>query len=107
MFFRILRNSPSSEVRVMAGLAGRNLGTTTGRNLRLVSELSGLDPWIASSEKIKEQLLIQDKADIPLTDQWRVPYLSSLLEKRQSLHYQGEEEGAQEVTKLIDSLCIN
>ena len=45
-FFRGLRKSPSCEVAVMANLAGRDIRSTTGRNLAYLQECSGLDPWV-------------------------------------------------------------
>ena len=45
--------------------------------------------------------------DVPPTDQWRVRYLSDLLEQRQTLHYMGDKEGETTVAEWIDSLCIN
>ena len=55
-FFRSLRTAPSHEVRTAALLAARDLQTVTGRNLALVAELSGLDPWTASSARVREAL---------------------------------------------------
>ena len=43
-FFRSLRKSPSHEVAVMANLVGRDMRSTTGRNLALLMDSSGLDP---------------------------------------------------------------
>ena len=44
-FYRGLRKSPSCEVAVMANLAGRDIRSTTGRNLAYLQECSGLNPW--------------------------------------------------------------
>ena len=106
-FFQGLRKSPSYEVTVMAGLAGRDVRTTTGGNLSLLRELSGLDPWVFGSCRLKEELIKSDRKEVPVLDQWSVPYLSSLLERRQVLHYQGDTEGEKELTDLVDSLCVN
>ena len=81
--------------------------TTTGRNLRLLRELSGLDPWVFGSARLKEELVKFEMKEVPPLDQWRVPYLSSLLERRQVLHYQGDIEGEQELSDLVDSICVN
>ena len=67
----------------MANLASRDIRTTTGKNLKYVEEVSGLDPWQYSSARMKQELVENDKVDIPTQDQWRVMYLASLLEKRQ------------------------
>ena len=106
-FFQSLRKSPSYEVSVMAGLAGRDLRSTTGRNLRLVQDLSGLDPWETSLAKLENELIRKFKVDVPPTDKWRAPYLASLLEKRQRYYYQGDIENMKTVSVLINSLCIN
>ena len=106
-FFQSLRKSPCHEVRVMAGLAGRDLRTTTGANLRLLKDLSGLDPWVVGSSRLKEALVKKESCEVPPLDQWRIPYLCSLLERRQVLHYQGDKEEEEEVCDLIDSLCVN
>ena len=106
-FFQGLRKSPSYEVTVMAGLAGRDVRTTTGGNLRLLRELSGLDPWVFGSSRLKEELVKSETREVPALDQWRVPYLSSLLERRQVLHYQGDIDREKELSDLVDSLCVN
>ena len=106
-FFQNLRKSPSYEVSVMAGLAGRDLRTTTGRNLKLVHDLSGLDPWETSSAKLREELIRKLEIDVPPTDKWRAPYLSSLLKQRQMCYYQGDSESMKTISVLINSLCIN
>ena len=56
-FFRSLRTSPSYEVSVMANLAGRDLRSPTGRNLKLLEEYTGIDPWVFGSARLKEELL--------------------------------------------------
>ena len=91
----------------MAGLAGWDLQSTTGRNLKLLKDLSELDPWVSGSTRLKEALVEKERHEIPPMDHWRVSYLSSLLERRQQLHYQGEEEGVKQLSDLIDALCIN
>ena len=106
-FFQGLRKSPSYEVSVMASLAGRDLGSVTGRNLKLIGDLAELDPWVVSSARLKEQLVSKLLVDVPPADQWRVPYLSSLLEMRHRYYYQGDSDSASEVSELINSLCIN
>ena len=43
-FYRSLVRSSSDEVAVLAGLVGQDIRSTTGSNLRLLRELTGLDP---------------------------------------------------------------
>ena len=40
-------------------------------------------------------------------DQWRIKYLSKLLEQRQQFHYSGKKCEEEIVSLLIDSLCVN
>ena len=106
-FFQSLRKSPSKEVVVMACIAGRDVRSNTGKNLRLLEKQSGLDPWAYGSARIKQELINRDIVSVPQQDQWRVSYLAKLLEERQVLHYGGDMEGEEQVSGLIDSLCIN
>ena len=106
-FFHGLRLSPCHEVSVMANLAARDLRTTTSKNLKFVEMSSGMDPWVFSGARVKEELAKQEQVEVPAQDVWRVQYLARLLEERQWLHYRGDEVNEQQVTLLIDSLCIN
>ena len=91
----------------MANLTGRDVRTTTGSNLKLLEELTGLNPWIYGSARIKDELIKEETSEIPVQDEWRVCYLASLLQKKQHHYYMGEEEATKELTALIDSLCVN
>ena len=102
-----LRKSPSHEVAVLAGLTARDLRSTTGKNIKLVHELSGLDPWEYGSARIKDELAKAEEVEVPAVDQWRISYLQKLLEQRQMLHYGGDKEGKERMSDLIDSLCVN
>ena len=72
-FFQSLRKSPSYEVAVLACLAGRDIRTTTGKNLKLLEELSGLDPWVFGSGRMKQELVKVETGDVPEKNLWRVP----------------------------------
>ena len=106
-FLRSLRNSPCHEVTVMANLAARDIRSTTGSNIKLLEESSGLNPWEYGTSHMKQELVKKDVVNIPDQDNWRIGYLASLLEQRQVHHYQGNDEEEQRLTSLIDSLCIN
>ena len=106
-FLTSLRKSPSYEVAVLANLTARDIRTTTGKNVKLVSEKSGLDPWVYGSARIKEELARAEIVEVAETDQWRTDYLRKLLEQRQILHYEGDKEGKERLSDLINSLCIN
>ena len=105
-FFKGLRLSSSPEVSFMAYQVGRDLRTTTGRNLRFISEESGLDPWTASAAMVKKALSEKVSA-VPEGDAWRLPYLGLLLEQRQFAHYAGHGEEETRLSNLINSLSIN
>ena len=106
-FYRGLRKSPCPEVAVMANIVGRDIRSTTGSNLKLLEESSGLDPWVFDSSRLKVELGQREIIDVPEQAQWRIKYLSRLLEQRQNHHYLGEVEQVKQMTDLIESLCIN
>jgi hypothetical protein len=74
-FFVCLRKSPCYEVRVLTNLAGRDMRTTTDRNLNLLKELSGLYPWVYGGARIKEELVKVEEVAVADADQWRLSYL--------------------------------
>ena len=88
----------------MAYLVSRDIQTTTGKNLRLVEEASNLSAWIPNS-KLKEEIKKSEIVIIEPENQWRIPFLSKLLGHRQELIYCGED--TEEISVLINSLCIN
>ena len=45
--------SPCYEVAVLANLAGRDLRSTTGKNLAFLEECSGHDQWKFESARLK------------------------------------------------------
>ena len=103
-FLRSLRRSPYKEVSVLVNIVGRDIRTTTGSNLHLVRELSGLDPWCCTSTQVK-QVLGEKLREVPAQDMWRLSYLGKLLEQRGEAHHQMLD--TRELTELIDSICIN
>ena len=68
-FLTSLRKSPSYEVAVLANLTARDIRTTTGKNVKQVSEKSGLDPWVYGSARIKEELARAEIVEVAETDQ--------------------------------------
>ena len=67
-FFKGLRTSTSMEVSTLANLVGRDVQTTTEKNIRLIEELSGLSVWSTGQEKLKEavaknEIVTVDDAD--------------------------------------------
>ena len=106
-FFTGLRNAPSAEVRTVALLCARDMRTTTGRNIHLVEEASGLSVWSSTTAQVRRALIEKETVEVPLEDQWRVPYLRRLLEQRLQFHYSADKENETRVQTLIDSLCVN
>ena len=100
-FFRGLRSSPSPEVSFMAFMVGRDLRTTTGRNLRLLQSETGLDPWTESPAAIRKTLA-KKHVNVPACDGWRVPYLGLLLQQRQTAHYSGLEDEEKKLNEMIE-----
>ena len=103
-FLAGLHSSPSMEVRVMCGVAARDVRTTTGRNIWYLREETGVDPLTGSSVRTKE-VLASKLVDVPDIDMWRIRYLSRLLEERGEAYYSGEDH--EQLTVLIYSLCMN
>ena len=91
----------------MANIAGRDIRSTTGRNMKLLEEASGMDPWIFDSSRLKVELVSRETVEVPGQDMWRVKYLHKLMVEKQEKHYMGEVERVKQVSDLIDSLCIN
>ena len=89
----------------MANLMGRDLRSVTGWNLRLLKNETGLDPWTTSAASLKKEL--NKGQDVPIGEEWRIPYLEKLLEQRNAAHYGKYVEDEKRLIKLIDSLCVN
>ena len=103
-FFQKLRHSASKEVQLLASIVGRDLRTTTGNNLKLVSDETKIDPWVVKTGKVRA-ILDEKKCEVPHRDKWRLPFLAKLLEERQHLHYQASD--TTEIQGLINALCVN
>ena len=106
-FFHGLRSSASHEVQVLSRLLARDRQSVTGKNLLLVQELSGINPWTATPGRLKAALQAEEVVDVPALDMWRLSYLSSLLRQRGEAHYLALEDDEQRITDLINSLVIN
>ena len=78
-FFLSLLHSPSKEVSVLARLAARDIRTVFGSNVKLLQEVSGLDPWEAGKWEMKRALQYVEWREVPEEDQWRLIYLPKLL----------------------------
>ena len=69
------------EVSVLVYFVVRDVRTTTGSNLQLVGDLTGLDPWSCLGSQVKK-VMAEKLAVLPEQDRWRLPYLGKLLEQR-------------------------
>ena len=105
-FFKGLRTSPSPEIRTLAYLMGRDILSTTGKNLKMIREASGLDPWQASPASMKDALHTNELVEILPQDRWRVAYLHSLLRQHQEALTMTLEFTVTQTQNLIESLVI-
>ena len=99
-FFQKLRVSPIRELRVLASVVGRDMGSVTGRNLVHLQDVFNLDPWTKSVGHFKK---MYTGYLVPEVDSWRLPMLERLLAQRREMVVCEEEVDA--ITGLIDSLC--
>ena len=106
-FVRSLRSSTSKEVSMLANLVARDIRTTTGSNLKLIEEASGLCVWTTGQAKLREAVIANEIVIVEEMDKWRIPLLGKLLGQWQEWSYLGEEVEMTRTSKLVDSLCIN
>ena len=106
-FFHSLRQSASYEVQVLSRLLARDVQSTTGKNLRLVQEVTNLNLWICSYGKLKAVLIQAEVITVLNEDRWRLPYLGTLLGQRREAFIMALETEEKRLTALIDSLVIN
>ena len=99
-FFKKLRVSPLREVRLLASVVGKDLGSVTGRNLLHLQEVFNLDPWTKPTGLFKQ---MYTGYMVPEVDSWRLPLLVRLLDQRRDMVVCEEE--VETITGLIDSLC--
>ena len=101
-FFRGLMSSRSKEVALVASVVSHDVRSTTGKNLYLIREETGLNPFTARPAQVRDRLKI---AAVPEQDTWRLGLLESYLSERRKLT--SNLEDTDEITGLIDSLCTN
>ena len=103
-FFQSLLQSESNEVRLIAQLAAQDKASTTGRNLAKIKEETNLNPWVAPSYLIREQVQAGE-AKVPSMDKWRLPYLEKLLKQRHNMELQ--LINTKEIDEQINIICPN
>ena len=106
-FFHGLLRSESREVQVVSRLAARDLRSSLGSNLRILSDVSGLDPWSTTGEEMKVRLRESLRKKTPESEIWRVTYLRKLLSEKQFAFYNCDQAKVIELSQLIDSLVVN
>ena len=103
-FFHSLRGSACHEVRILSRYLARDVQSVTGKNLRFIQDLTHLDPWTASLSSVKEALVKAEAVEVPVQDQWRIPYLCSLLAQRREIRNLALENEEKYLDELISSL---
>ena len=68
-FFRSLRCSISKEVAMMANFVSRDIRTTTGSNLKLLEEASGLCAWETGQAKLRQAMKDREMVVVDDMDQ--------------------------------------
>ena len=106
-FFHSLRNSASQEVKILSRYLARDVQSVTGKNLRLVQDITHLNPWNTPYRKLKQALISAETVEVPPMDRWRLPYLCTLLAQRREAHNLVEEEEEERLEELISSLVYN
>ena len=95
-----------TSVRVLFNNVSRDLQCTTAKNLKMVRDMSGLDPWTAVPWKLKEALFKKQLVDIPQQDVWKVDYLRSLLGQLQEAKQLVQQDRIDYIQDLIDTLVL-
>ena len=91
----------------MSRFLGKDVQSTTGRNLRYIEDISGLNPWSFSSRRIKDALIVSELVVVAPTDKWRIPYLCKLFHQRREAELLGLDQEVEMVNALISSLVKN
>ena len=85
----------------------KNLISVTGRNLALVVEQNGKDPWTSSLARVREALREREMVEVPEADGLLCFYLSKPLTLQHRAHYNWMKEEVLQFTTLTDYLCIS
>ena len=103
-FFQNLLTSKIQEVRLSSELVGRDASSTTGKNLIMLEQETGVSPWSSSPKEVSD-ILSAIVTPVPQQDHWRLPYLQKLLTERYKL--KAEAQDTQDISFIIDNLCVN
>ena len=91
----------------MSRFLDRDIRYVTGRNLQLILEVSGLNPWTASTAKLRDALTASEMVEVSPLVRWRLSYLGSLLSQRRSAYNLALDTEVERLSDLIDSLVLN
>ena len=105
-FFMGLKTSVCNEVRVLFNYVARDLQSTTAKNIKMVRERSGLDPWTAGARELRNAIHDNLTVDIPPLESWKVKYLMSLLRQLQEAKHCVHDDRMKYLQDLIDSLVL-
>ena len=94
-------------MQVLSRYLARDVQSVTGRNLRLIHDLSLLNPWTAKLGHIRQALIMSEMVEVPAMDRWRLPYLCSLLAQRRETRILALENEEKYLNDLISSLVKN
>ena len=84
----------------MIQIAAADIRSMTGRNCHNLSQEFPLAPWSSSPGVLKSNYKYYEVPDV---DKWRLPLLTSLLDKKYEMAVCGEDTDT--ITGLIESLC--
>ena len=104
-FIRSLKNSPSKEIGFLVSLAKSDPSSNTYQNmeyLKVASENESVFEF--ASWKVLE---IFPRRTIPLNDMWRKRILNTLLDIRASQSFGGFNLSYEDLSSMINSLCIS
>ena len=99
-FVKTLSSSPSHEVQHLFKTVSKDIGSTTGKNLNKIQRDTAADPYKVTGRFIRNLSL---KAEIPASDNWRIPLLEKLLERRRTL--ESDLMNTDAVEHLIHGVC--
>ena len=91
----------------MSRISARDIRSTLGSNLRLISDKTGLDPWCVTNGVIRDKLTSRETPTARYEDEWRVVYLAKLLAERLECHYSSDTNEETRLGNLISSLIAN
>ena len=91
---------------MLFNFVARDLQSTTAKNIKLVKESAGEDPWTAGLRKLKEGLQKTEVVATPPQDAWKIGYTRSLLRQLQEAKYSVQDDRVKYIQGLIDSLVL-